>query len=294
MTVFEQIEQVITEQLSAGIEKFIVYPYGIPGQMTRRILWEKFGINPLCVIDNGRAGGRKGFPSLEVRKAEYLRKIQEDNVAVLVATSNPESCGAILKSLIPFGDRWKIVDVFPLSVGKHTWGEGILGQYTGYTIERIGSFCSIAKGACVVGNHNLQGVSTSALFNGINLDDTAEFGGVCENIPLEQMLDSKRCVIGNDVWLGRNVVICNGAEIGNGVIAAAGAVITKDVPDYAVVGGVPARIIKFRYEREQIDSLISIQWWNWPDKLIAERYRDFGDVERFIQKYGRMESNSYE
>lgn len=294
MTVFEQIEYVITEQLNAGIRKFIIYPYGIPGQMTKKILWERFGIEPLCVIDNGKADGRKGSSGLEVRKAEYLEQLQEDKVAILVATSNPESRETIMKSLLPYESQWRIVDVFPLPIGRHTWGEGILGQYTGYAIEKIGSFCSIAKGACVVGNHNMQGVSTSALFNGINLDHGAEFGEVCENISLDQMLDMKRCVIGNDVWLGRNVIICNGVEIGNGAIAAAGAVITKDVPDYAVVGGVPARILKFRYSREQIDRLIGMKWWDWPDELIAQRYEDFSDVGKFIQKYGRMKPNSHE
>lgn len=75
----------------------------------------------------------------------------------------------------------------------------------------------------------------------------------------------KKSVIGHDVWIGKNVIISNGANIGNGVIAAAGAVITKDVPDYAIVGGVPARIIRYRYTPEQIGTLNRIQWWNWTD-----------------------------
>ncbi|MBR6669381.1 MAG: CatB-related O-acetyltransferase, partial [Ruminococcus sp.] len=85
----------------------------------------------------------------------------------------------------------------------------------------------------------------------------------------------KRSKIGNDVWFGKNVLITNGANIGNGVIAGAGAVITKDVPDYAIVGGVPARIIRYRYTPEQIEALNKIQWWNWSDDEIRERYDDF-------------------
>lgn len=97
-----------------------------------------------------------------------------------------------------------------------------------------------------------------------------------------------RITIGNDVWLGANVIITNGANIGNGVIAGAGAVITKDVPDYAIVAGVPARIIRYRYTPEQIEALNRIQWWNWSDEEIRERYEDFYiPIEEFIAKYDK-------
>lgn len=93
-------------------------------------------------------------------------------------------------------------------------------------------------------------------------------------------------MVGNDVWLGRNVLITNSANIGNGVIAGAGAVITKDVPDFAVVAGSPARIIRYRYTQEQIMALNKIAWWNWPDEKIREYYDDFFEkVELFIAKH---------
>lgn len=77
----------------------------------------------------------------------------------------------------------------------------------------------------------------------------------------------------------------NSANIGNGVIAAAGSVITKDVPDYAIVAGVPARIIRYRYQSEQIDALNAIAWWNWTDDQIRERFDDFYlPIEEFIPK----------
>lgn len=88
------------------------------------------------------------------------------------------------------------------------------------------------------------------------------------------------------MWLGRNVIVTNSANIGNGVIAAAGAVITKDVPDYAVVAGIPARIIRYRYTHEQIEALNRIAWWNWTDDEIRERFDDFYlPIEEFIRKY---------
>lgn len=72
-----------------------------------------------------------------------------------------------------------------------------------------------------------------------------------------------------------NIIITNASNIGNGVIAGAGTVITKDVPDYAVVGGVPARIIKYRYNPEQIRKLNEIAWWDWLDEKIIACYDDF-------------------
>lgn len=100
------------------------------------------------------------------------------------------------------------------------------------------------------------------------------------------MKQFKRIRIGNDVWLGHNVLITNYSNIGNGVIAGAGSVITKDVPDYAIVAGVPARIIRYRYTKEEINCMNQIAWWNWSDQEIRERYDDFYlPVQEFIRKY---------
>ncbi len=82
------------------------------------------------------------------------------------------------------------------------------------------------------------------------------------------------------------VLITNGSDIGNGVIAGAGSIITKPVPDYAVVVGVPARIIRYRYNQEQIKALNEIQWWNWSDEKIRACYSDFfDDINTFIEKH---------
>lgn len=75
-------------------------------------------------------------------------------------------------------------------------------------------------------------------------------------------LDQKSIEIGHDVWVGARVMILDGCKIGNGAVIAAGAVVVKDVPAYAVVGGVPARIIKYRFEPDVIDFIQKMQWWN--------------------------------
>ena len=103
---------------------------------------------------------------------------------------------------------------------------------------------------------------------------------------LEKIKKQRRAIIGNDVWLGKNVLVCNSSNIGNGVIAAAGAVITKDVPDYAIVAGVPARVVRYRYSSKQIRELLRIAWWNWTDEEIRNRYDDFYiSIDTFLDKY---------
>lgn len=83
-------------------------------------------------------------------------------------------------------------------------------------------------------------------------------------------------VIGNDVWIGYEAVILAGVTIGDGAIIGARAVVTKDVPPYTVVGGVPAKPIKLRFSEETISSLLKLQWWNWPEEKIA---RNIGAIQ---------------
>ena len=179
--------------------------------------------------------------------------------------------------------------------GKYSYGPLCDHRY----VESVGSFTSIAYGCCVVGNHAVDMLSTHDFLTA-GCDDPAgeqnyeRFKGkpwYFEGItPHGKPTKRKKVKIGNDVWLGRNVLITNGADIGNGVIAGAGAVITKDVPDYAIVAGVPARIIRYRYSKRQIEALNQIQWWNWPDEKIRDNYEDFYlDVDEFIKKYAKRE-----
>ena len=123
----------------------------------------------------------------------------------------------------------------------------------------IGSFCSIANDVIIgLGAHPTTFFTTSPLFYRINnllniklIDVNYKFS---EYHPIE---------IGNDVWIGARAIIMDGVKINNGAIIAAGAVVTKDVPAYAIVGGVPAKIIRYRFSSEKCERLLNLQWYSW-------------------------------
>ncbi|MGN6774445.1 DapH/DapD/GlmU-related protein [Rhizobium sp.] len=96
-----------------------------------------------------------------------------------------------------------------------------------------------------------------------------------------------RAVIGNDVWIGHGVIVLPGVKVGDGAVLAAGAVITKDVQPYTVVGGIPAKFIRERFSRSIAERLTSIAWWDWPFETIMERLVDFqsSDIEAFCERW---------
>ena len=91
--------------------------------------------------------------------------------------------------------------------------------------------------------------------------------------------------VGNDVWIGANAFILGGISIGNGAVIGTGAVVTKDVVPYTIVGGVPARVIGRRYNSEVANTIESIRWWDWDDRLLKKSVKDFKNIEVFLSKY---------
>ena len=138
---------------------------------------------------------------------------------------------------------------------------------------QIGKFCSIACGAKFLfnsANHTLSSLSTYPfpLF-------FEEWG--LEKKDVTKAWDNKGdIIIGNDVWIGYEAIILAGVTIGDGAIIGTRAVVTKDVPPYTIVGGVPAKLIKRRFSEETISALLEIQWWNWSEERIA---RNIGAIQ---------------
>jgi acetyltransferase-like isoleucine patch superfamily enzyme len=130
----------------------------------------------------------------------------------------------------------------------------------------IGKFCSIANDVLIgLGNHPLELLSTSPIFyrrnNPLQIDLIKKDLDIVEYKPIN---------IGNDVWVGTRAIIMDGVSIGHGSVIAANSVVTKDVPPYAVVGGVPAKILKYRFSLEKREEIISSKWWDSSiDKIIT-------------------------
>lgn len=301
----KHIKECIEKQVKLNHKKFILYPFGERGILIKKILNECYGINEEIIIDNHLSKYNKN-----IKEISYLKEIDWRKYIVLITSENPDSYDDIRKEIRKYVLEENIVDLFEkkkinsteTKVGKYSYGP--LCDHA--LVESVGAFCSFAAGTDVVSNHAVNYISTHPfLYNGIDKENHCLRGAPWWKINEEMEKDMlsapeyfsnvepkgkrdkfKRICIGNDVWLGRNVLITNGANIGNGVIAGAGAVITKDVPDYAVVAGVPARIIRYRYTEEQIDKLLKISWWDWPDEKIRMNYDDFYlDIEEFIGKH---------
>jgi acetyltransferase-like isoleucine patch superfamily enzyme len=91
--------------------------------------------------------------------------------------------------------------------------------------------------------------------------------------------------IGHDVWLGHGVIVQAGVRIGTGAVVGSGAVVTKDIPPYAVAVGVPAKVIKMRFESDIIKKIISTAWWDWDRETLENRFQDFLNLDTFLKKH---------
>lgn len=150
---------------------------------------------------------------------------------------------------------------------------------------KVGRFCAIAENVNIrLFQHPTDFVSVSPCF--YRKEHTLKTF-VDENYyeDLQSNEEGFSVVIGNDVWVGQGVSVKSGVRIGDGAVIGAGAVVTKDVEPYAIVAGVPAKIIRYRFSKEQIDALLKIKWWNRDIKWFEENGKDFTDVDLFIEKY---------
>ena len=162
-------------------------------------------------------------------------------------------------------------DYHQVEIGLYSYG-GCFEPHAIALFTKIGRYCSFAENVCVLGgNHPLEFKSMHPFFY------NPAFGYV-----EKELISRNKLIIGNDVWVGYNAIIVPSVKsIGNGAVIGTGAVVTKDVPDFAIVAGNPAKVIKYRFTEKAIRRIKSSQWW---DKDIEELKEDFQEFLRPMEQ----------
>lgn len=154
--------------------------------------------------------------------------------------------------------------------------------YNQIDYAKIRKFCSIASNVRInPGNHPtytriaLHHFTYRSDLYGLGESDAAFF----------EWRKKNQVEIGHDVWIGHHAIIMPGVKIGNGAVIGAGAIVTKDVIPYSMVVGVPAKVIKMRFDHELIAKIEKSEWWNWDHDTLRERLDDFRNLDEFVRKY---------
>ncbi|MEA2012311.1 MAG: CatB-related O-acetyltransferase [Verrucomicrobiota bacterium] len=210
---------------------------------------------------------------------KYLRKKKLERLGIHIDSVNQLNKGLNLEVESPCWINAARLSTYDNSVKK-------IGAYTYFrsdikfsSFQSIGRFCSIARGVRVgEGSHPIYWLSTHPFTH-----DSKYTGEKQKVQDASHLIPKVHTIIGNDVWIGTNALIMDGVEIGDGAIVAAGAVVTKDVAAYSIVGGVPAKHIKYRFPEDIMEKLLQIQWWNYEPSEIIDY--DVSNVAKFVKEF---------
>lgn len=307
------------------MEKILVKLYDLKDMLStkRIVVFGENKVMKICLellqleieyfVDNESGKWGKLFYGKKIYNPEKLKNEKKEDLVILVASmhlneisynlSGEISCQLVEmgfvkgKEFFTFSDYDRSSDiertikvVNGVKVGKYTYGHEKICRKE--WVESIGSFCSISNATIISPNHPLEYISAHPFlyFSEDKLFGVERVPGllnkdIVKNANHKLYEDNGKIVIKNDVWIGNKANILSGVTINNGAIIGTGAVVTKDVPSYAVVGGVPARILKYRFNKEHIRRLNEIKWWDWSDEKIIESAEYFYDPQMFIDKF---------
>ena len=168
------------------------------------------------------------------------------------------------------------------NIGKHSYLSFNV-QVLNKKETKIGKYCAIGRDALIgVSCHPIDRIS----IHPFTYTESCEYLYGDLVTPQEKVASNPKVklpiTIGNDVWVGARAIILDGLKIGDGAVIGTGAVVTKDVPPYAIVAGVPAKVLKYRFEQPIIDKLLELKWWNYPEDFIVNEL-PFEDIEKCIE-----------